>query len=534
MYMVATLHPNLVEARDPTYKGHFFTQGEKRALIQQFYAQALQIPLCIDHCGAETCGFIVPEHERIGRVCDLFNDRDGNLMVKLVLDQSHKAYARINKGVWMHRELWGVSVWIDLWQSGRKALTHVALTTDPLMAEHGTWLHECSLEEWALDREIARRYYRKGHGQCYAAAAFEARLDEAQNKVWSFFDRPRATDLVSQDGGSAKPPQPLQQQRSSSMQAMSQQPGLQQQQQQQGQLPTAAQDQYEDDESSSSEDEQEQQQTTTTEEMVQDVAPKKTESDAGDQNTRHKKRVRAGNGQFQAVTGATAEPLPAYKTGDKIDFRDFMEVKNQYDIYTKHLEQSGVPYHKQPLDFRNTFTKLDTKLTELKELAMDWLKQLEDSKNLSPAVASDFRCGFADNSGNAQVQDRMLGFVAANRNYYAHNMALMTQENQQLRDQVKNLEASAQRAAQQPSMASPQQPRQHRPKKHATPTQPQQSPPQQQTQAYGGWVGSTGGTGNSDPRFQVFDHMPAIGKDEAKIHSMFGDFFHRSFQGGDL
>jgi hypothetical protein len=176
MYCVATLHPDLVEARRPGYRGGFFTRKEKRQLIRKFYAKRLEIPLCIDHCGAVTCGFVVPESERIGRVCDLFNGEQGQLMVKLKLDNTHPAYARINRGFDIYKEAWGVSVWIDFYNTGRKELTHVALTTDPLYASHGTWLHKWGLEEHVMDGYVADHFYKAGQGQCYAAPDYRRRL----------------------------------------------------------------------------------------------------------------------------------------------------------------------------------------------------------------------------------------------------------------------------------------------------------------------------------------------------------------------
>jgi hypothetical protein len=195
MYCIATLHPDLVEARRPGYRGVFFTRREKRKLIREFYAKRLEIPLCIDHCGATTCGFVVPEAERIGRVCDLFNDERGQLMVKLKLDNTHPAYARINRGMEIHKELWGVSVWIDYYSTGRKALTHVALTTDPLFAAHGTWIHGYGLEEYKLDRAVARHFYQEGRGQCFAAPDYQRRLTGILS-VLLFFDPAARTHLT--------------------------------------------------------------------------------------------------------------------------------------------------------------------------------------------------------------------------------------------------------------------------------------------------------------------------------------------------
>lgn len=176
MYFVATLHPNLVED-----KGLFFTQTEKEKQIRDFYEKKQVIPLCIDHCGADTCGFIVPEKERIGYVVDLFNNKKGELMVKLRLDGSHPAYKLIHQGMQLRRERWGVSVWIECDYNTRlkqmnKSLTHVALTTDPLFAKHNTFLHQFSFDEHPLDRIIAQHYYDEQNPQCYASPQLKQKI----------------------------------------------------------------------------------------------------------------------------------------------------------------------------------------------------------------------------------------------------------------------------------------------------------------------------------------------------------------------
>jgi len=179
MYYVARLHPDLRETWDKSYKGGFFTRAEKEKQILEFYREKQSIPLCIDHCGATTCGFVVPETERIGRVVDLFNNEKGEMMVKMQLDDNHREYPRIRRGMALQGERWGVSVWIDKWsQTGKKVLSHVALTTDPLFASYDTFLMPPhSLFEHFVDREIAKQYYREKRGLCFAAPEFRKKLE---------------------------------------------------------------------------------------------------------------------------------------------------------------------------------------------------------------------------------------------------------------------------------------------------------------------------------------------------------------------
>jgi len=176
MYCIAKLHPNPANAGARNYKGNLFTADEKKRTIREFYTFNEVIPLCIDHCGAETCGFVVPDQERIGTVQDLFNNERGELMVVLKLDQKHPAFKQINRGLWMQKQPWGVSVWIDRYQSGRKKLSHVALTTDPHFANYDTFLDKWAVEEWAIDSEVYRNYYKKGRGQCFASTQFVKKM----------------------------------------------------------------------------------------------------------------------------------------------------------------------------------------------------------------------------------------------------------------------------------------------------------------------------------------------------------------------
>jgi hypothetical protein len=191
MYRLATLHPNLQEAKSEHYDGLFFTKRDKEKQIREFYQKKQEIPLCIDHCGAETCGFIVPEKERIGTVVDLFNNKRGEMMVKFKLDNNHPAYQQINQGINLKGEKWGVSVWIENARNRRlgttdKQLTHVALTTDPFFASHGTFLHRYAIDEKGIDKEIARIYYDEKSDECFAS-------DELKRKLQGVLRRPVAS-----------------------------------------------------------------------------------------------------------------------------------------------------------------------------------------------------------------------------------------------------------------------------------------------------------------------------------------------------
>lgn len=176
-HFIATLHPDLEETRDKSYSGGFFTRDDKKRQILDFYQKKKHIPLCIDHCGANTCHFIVPEGERIGHVNDLFIGKNGDMMVKLELDKKHPAYVQISQGLHLKNEKWGVSVWIEHNKRTRdKQLTHVALTTDPYFASRNTFLHKFGYKEEHMDREIARCYYKDGDGESFASPELKKKL----------------------------------------------------------------------------------------------------------------------------------------------------------------------------------------------------------------------------------------------------------------------------------------------------------------------------------------------------------------------
>lgn len=184
MYCLATLLPDLKKS-DPDYHALFFTENDKKKQIDLFYQNKEPIPLCLDHkAQRKENGFTeVAKEDRIGRVVDLFNNNNGQMMLKLQLDPKHKAYGEINQGIFKRNEKWGVSVWIDGVKTDRNAteyqtkkLTHVALTKDPLFANHNTYLHDWQVLEPRLDKVIAENYCNKNNERHYAAGSLKDKL----------------------------------------------------------------------------------------------------------------------------------------------------------------------------------------------------------------------------------------------------------------------------------------------------------------------------------------------------------------------
>jgi hypothetical protein len=175
-HFIATLHPSLVETKSPNYNGDFFTRKEKEKQVIAFYRKKQKIPLCIDHCGANSCHFVVPDKERIGYVDDLFIGKKGDLMVKLSLDNKHAYFPRISQDIHSGKS-WGVSVWIENNRTLKnKELTHVALTTDPYFASRNTFLHKFDFNDRNIMRAIGRQYYKEGEGECFATREFKQKL----------------------------------------------------------------------------------------------------------------------------------------------------------------------------------------------------------------------------------------------------------------------------------------------------------------------------------------------------------------------
>lgn len=184
-YHLAKLHPNLVDDRDAAnHQGLLLTREEKERVVNDFYTRKQHIPLCVDHCNATRGGFVVPEHERIGQVLDLFNDKHGQMLVKFKLDGEHPSFKPLIQGMHSQKEQWGVSVWVDVARQGGpggpitgKNLTHVALTRDPYFAHHNTFMRDWSDTESGIDRLIAKKHlFTEGDGECFASQSLKDKL----------------------------------------------------------------------------------------------------------------------------------------------------------------------------------------------------------------------------------------------------------------------------------------------------------------------------------------------------------------------
>lgn len=187
-YHLVKLHPQLSGSKSEHRDGLLWTRAEKEQVIDAFYKGRQTIPLCLDHCGASQGGFVVPEDQRIGQVVDLFNDRHGQMMVKLHLSAQSPAFSQITRETHQGQP-WGVSVWLDVLRDGRggpiieKRLTHVALTRDPYFAHHNTFMRDWSPSEGGIDAFVLKhKLYSEGEGECYAAEAFKGKL----KGVWFF------------------------------------------------------------------------------------------------------------------------------------------------------------------------------------------------------------------------------------------------------------------------------------------------------------------------------------------------------------
>lgn len=177
LYGVGLAQPALTDDVDD----EFLNRADKETQIRHFYTRKLRIPLCLDHCNADHVGFVVPEHERIGYVLDMFIGRDDALMVKFKLNNNHPAYNKIHDGLTKRHEAWGLSVWVDRYRDGwsgrvTKKLTHVALTLDPRFADYDTYMYKYSLSENLINNEILGRFYKQGQGGCYATKELKKKL----------------------------------------------------------------------------------------------------------------------------------------------------------------------------------------------------------------------------------------------------------------------------------------------------------------------------------------------------------------------
>lgn len=174
-YFIATLHPNLEKHNKPDYQGPWLSEKEQREQIDAFYNEKKYIPLSYEHLNCGSSAY-VPREDRIGHVIDLFQGKNGDLMVKCYLSSEHPASFKINRDIIENKIKWGVSVGLIQLPSSEsgiddkieKKLIHVAFTTDPGFAEQNTFLHYWGLSESNIDYVIGKEYFKEGSGKSYA------------------------------------------------------------------------------------------------------------------------------------------------------------------------------------------------------------------------------------------------------------------------------------------------------------------------------------------------------------------------------
>lgn len=172
-YFVATLHPNLPKYNQHDYDGPWLSEKEQREQIDAFYKEGRQIPLSYEHVNCGTSAY-VPREDVLGHVIDLFQGKNGDLMVKCFLSPQHPASFKINTDVIENKVRWGVSVGLvqvpsdENGGNASKKLIHVAFTTDPGFGKENTFLHYWGLSEANIDYVIGREYFKEGSGKSYA------------------------------------------------------------------------------------------------------------------------------------------------------------------------------------------------------------------------------------------------------------------------------------------------------------------------------------------------------------------------------
>lgn len=164
MFLIAKLFPRLEEAEQKGYTGTLLSEADMVANAKRFYTDKLNIHLCIDHRGVSKLGF-VKDSDRVGRVCDLFVNEGGELMMKCELFRHHgDGYREVNQGMFSKKERWGVSVGVVKSPSGARNLVHVALTNDPAFATEGTYITHWGLNEEKVNAALRNMVPKDGGG----------------------------------------------------------------------------------------------------------------------------------------------------------------------------------------------------------------------------------------------------------------------------------------------------------------------------------------------------------------------------------
>jgi hypothetical protein len=185
MYILAKVHPELQQQDNPG--GNWLNnRTEREKEIERFYEQKSELPLDLNHQDIGRYG-LVPYKNRVGRVVDLFNNAEGELMMKAYVDLKHANSPQIKQWMQDHKKPLGVSPGVCQTPDGRRHLVHVALTQDPAFARYGTYVQQWSRDEEAMDREIALKYYNETPQQFYAHQSLRDRLKSMFQSLHFYF-----------------------------------------------------------------------------------------------------------------------------------------------------------------------------------------------------------------------------------------------------------------------------------------------------------------------------------------------------------
>lgn len=163
MFLLAKLHPHLSDTESENYNGPWLNRKGKEEIIERFYREKKRIPLCIDHRDTGDFGYVKPENT-VGRVCDLFIDKDSNLILKCELSKKHQSgYKEVAGDIFTRQARWGVSVGTSKIVNPKtgtssRHLAHVAFTKEPGFGDYDTYISDWGLEEAAINRVIAKKY----------------------------------------------------------------------------------------------------------------------------------------------------------------------------------------------------------------------------------------------------------------------------------------------------------------------------------------------------------------------------------------
>lgn len=173
----------------------------------------------------------------------------------------------------------------------------------------------------------------------------------------------------------------------------------------------------------------------------QEVTPaKKTVNNVlSDGNNRAQKRRKGDNGGSQSIDAVTGKPLEM-KPLSEIDLAVFLDVKQQYDIYTAFMDNADTPYSQIPLEYKTTLRKLENTLEQLRQPALQQIKVLEEAKLMEKRAANQWRCDIENPAAPAEALDRVVSFVACANRYHDNEKRSLRDENTKLQEELKKKE----------------------------------------------------------------------------------------------